>query len=55
LRVTVEYDNALSTSSGGERVGQPADACADDRDIVRPERGFTPQTSRLSSIREGIF
>ena len=34
LRVPVDHDDALATPGGGERMRQPANACADDRDIV---------------------
>jgi hypothetical protein len=34
LRVAVDHDNALAPPGGGERMREPANACADDREIV---------------------
>src|SRR5580704_5079082 len=39
LRVTVDHKNALSAPGGCERMGQPANACADHREIVGLRRG----------------
>jgi hypothetical protein len=39
LRVPVDDNDALSTPRGGERMGQAANARADDGEIVRLRRG----------------
>jgi hypothetical protein len=42
LRVPVDDNDALSTPRGGERMGQAANARADDGKIVRTGRGVAP-------------
>ena len=39
LRVPVDHDDPLSPPGGGERMGEAADASADDGEIVRLRRG----------------
>jgi hypothetical protein len=48
LRVPVDHNDTLSTPSGRERVRQPANTCADHREIIRLRRGFYSSNGDLA-------
>jgi hypothetical protein len=51
LRIPVEHNDAFSTPRGGQRMGEAANACADDGEIVRLRRGRHSSNGAFNSRR----